>query len=132
MVITTSNCTEEKWKITHLCDYHKLISQTNKDPFPLPFLDSVLDIMARHEMYSFMDGYNGYNQVKMAKEDKEKTSFIIEWGAYAYNVVPFGLCNTSANFQKVVTRNFKEYLNNFMGVFKDDCLWTKRRASESS
>ncbi len=42
-------------------------------------------------MYSFMDGYNGYNQVKMAIEDKEKTTFILEWGAYAYNVMPFGL-----------------------------------------
>jgi hypothetical protein len=60
-----------------------------------------------------MDGYNGYNQVKMAKEDKDKTSFIYEWRAYSYNVIPFGLCNTSIIFQKVVTQTFQEYLNNF-------------------
>jgi hypothetical protein len=76
--------------------------------------------MARHEMYSFMDGYNGYNQVKMAEEDKEKTLFIYEWGAYAYNVMPFGLCNILATFQKVVTQTFQEYLNYFMQVFIDD------------
>ncbi len=54
-------------------------------------------------MYSFMDGYSGYNQVKMAEEDKGKTSFIFEWGAYAYNIMPFGLCNVPTTFQKVVT-----------------------------
>jgi hypothetical protein len=51
----------------HICvDYQELNAQTKKDPFPLPFLDSVLDSMARHEMYSIMDGYSNYNQVKMA------------------------------------------------------------------
>jgi hypothetical protein len=44
-------------------------SQTKKDPFPLLFLDSILDIVVRHEMYSFMDKCSGYNQVKMEKED---------------------------------------------------------------
>ncbi len=46
-------------KLCICVDYQKLNSQTNKDPFPLPHL--VLDIVVRHEMYSFMDGYNGYN-----------------------------------------------------------------------
>jgi hypothetical protein len=53
----------------HICvDYRKLNAQTKKDPFPLPFLDSILDSVAEHEMYSFMDGYSRY----MAKKDKEK------------------------------------------------------------
>ncbi len=43
-----------------------LMEVTKKDPFPLHFLDLVLDIIAAHEMYSFMDGYRGYNQMKMA------------------------------------------------------------------
>ncbi len=50
-------------------DYQKVDSQTKKDPFPLPFLDSILDTVARHDMYSFMDGYSGYNQVKMVQKD---------------------------------------------------------------
>jgi len=90
-------------------DYHKLYAQTKNDPFPLPFLDSILDYVAEHELYSFMDGYNGYNQFKMAKEDKDKTTLILEWGAYAYNVMPFGLCNAPTTFQKVVTKTFKPY-----------------------
>jgi hypothetical protein len=47
----------------------------------------------------------------MAKKDKEKTTFISKWAAYAYNVMPFGFCNVLATFQKVVTKTFKEYLN---------------------
>ncbi len=42
-----------------------------------------------------MDGYNGYNQVNMVEEDNKKTSFIVEWGTHAYNIMPFGLCNAS-------------------------------------
>ncbi len=74
--------------------------------FPLPFLDSIIDFVVGHEMYYFMDGYSGYNQVNMAKEDKEKITFIPKWGAYAYNIMPFGLCNAHVTFQKVVTKTF--------------------------
>jgi hypothetical protein len=50
-----------------------------------------------------MDGYIGYNQVRMVEENKEKISSIFEWGTYAYNVMPFGLCNALTIFQKMVT-----------------------------
>ncbi len=71
-------------------------------------------------MYSFMDGYSNYNQVKMAEEDKEKTTFISKWGEYAHNVMPFGLCDALATFQKVVTKTFKKHLNKFIQVFLDN------------
>jgi hypothetical protein len=45
-----------------------------------------MDSVVGHEMYSFMDGYSGYNQVKMSEENKEKMTFISKWGAYEYNV----------------------------------------------
>ncbi len=73
-------------KLQICVDYHKSNVQTKKDPFPLPLLDSI----ARHEMYSFMDGYSGYNQVKMVEKDKDKMTFISKWGAYAYNVCLLG------------------------------------------
>ena len=53
-------------------------------------------------MYNFVDGYNGYNQISLAKEDREKTSFIIEWGAFMYLVMPFGLCNAPKTFQRAM------------------------------
>jgi hypothetical protein len=67
-----------------------------------------------------MDGYSGYNQVKMAEINKEKNIFISKWGAYAYNVMSFGLCNVPATFQKVITKAFRKYFNDFMQVFLDD------------
>jgi hypothetical protein len=51
----------------------------------------------------------------MAEEDKAKTTFILEWGTYAYNIMPF--CNASINFQKIVTKTFKPYLNKFIQMF---------------
>ncbi len=65
-------------------------------------MDSILDIVANPKMYSFMDGYNGYNRIKVAKENKENSTFILEWGAYAYNVMPFNSCNAPITFQKIV------------------------------
>ncbi|MCO5564339.1 hypothetical protein L7F22_017999 [Adiantum nelumboides] len=66
--------------------YRKLNAQSIKDPFPLPFTDMMLDEIAGHEMYSFMDGYSGYNQLKIAPEDKEKTTFITKWGTFMYQL----------------------------------------------
>jgi hypothetical protein len=103
-------------KLRICVDHQKLNAQTNKHSFLLPFLDLVVG----HEMYSFMGGYNDDNQVKMAEEDKEYTTIILEWCLYAYDVMPFGLCNALATFQKVVISFFKEYLNKFLQVFLED------------
>jgi hypothetical protein len=55
-----------------------------KKSFPLPFLNSILDFVVRHDMDSFMDDYSGYNQIIMVEVTKDKTVFISKWGAYAY------------------------------------------------
>jgi len=72
MVISFSNVPKKNGKLQICLDYCKLNAQTKKDPFPLPFLDSILDFVIEHEMYSFMDGYSGYNQGKMPKKTKTK------------------------------------------------------------
>ena len=97
-------------KIRVCVDFRKLNEQTIKDPFPLPFADTMLDQIAGVEMYSFADGYSGYNQISLAKEDREKTTFITEWGAFMYLVMPFGLCNAPAMFQRAMITIFREYL----------------------
>jgi hypothetical protein len=74
----------------NMCRLSQVKCSTKKDPFPLPFQNSILDYVGGHEMYFFMDGYSGYNQVKMAEKDKEKTTFILKWGPYAYIVIPLG------------------------------------------
>jgi hypothetical protein len=59
-----------KGGMTNFLVHVKLNAQTKKDPFPLPFLYFILDFVVGHEMYSFMDGYSSYNQVKMAEKNK--------------------------------------------------------------
>ncbi|MCO5552146.1 hypothetical protein L7F22_005656 [Adiantum nelumboides] len=83
-------------KLRVCVDYRKLNAQTIKDSFPLTLTNMMLDEIAGHEMYSFMDGYSGYNQLKIALEDRSKTTFITEWRAFMYLVMPFGLCNALA------------------------------------
>ena len=71
---------------------------TKKDHFPLPFLDQVLERVAGHNYYCFLDGYLGYFQIGIALEDQEKTTFTRPFGTYAYKRMPFGLCNAPTTF----------------------------------
>ena len=69
-----------------------------KDSFPLPTIDQLVDSTAGHKVLTFMDTFSGYNQIRMAKEDQEKTSFITSQGLYCYKVMPFGLKNVRATY----------------------------------
>ena len=115
-------------KLRICVDFRKLNEQTIKDPFPLPFTDMMLDQVAGYEMYSFVDGYSGYNQINMAEEDREKTAFITEWGAFVFLVMPFGLCNAPATFQRAMMAIFSDYLQKFMAIFVDDFTVYSRRS----
>ena len=85
------------WRIC--IDYRKLNKATRKDHFPLPFLDQMLDRLAGHEYYCFLDGYSSYNQIAIALEDQEKTTFTFPYGTFAFRRMPFGLCNVPDTFQ---------------------------------
>jgi len=69
----------------HVCiDYIKLNAATHKDNFPLPFIDQMLERLAGHKYYCFQDRYSGYNQIPIAAEDQEKTTFTSPFGTFAY------------------------------------------------
>jgi hypothetical protein len=87
-------------------DYRSLNSAYVHDPFPTPFIDEVLEQVVGKESYSFTDGFLGYHQVRIVEEDKKKTTFIIEWGSFAYNVMPFGLKNAPTVFSQIVIAAF--------------------------
>jgi len=63
-------------------DLRKLNDACLTDPFPTPFTDEVLDSVGGHEAYSFTDGFSGYHQIKISKEDRHKTTFVTEDGCY--------------------------------------------------
>ncbi|XP_015940261.1 uncharacterized protein LOC107465802 [Arachis duranensis] len=87
-------------------DHRKLNEATRKDHFPLPFMDQILERLAGHEYYCFLDGYSGYNQIMVDPKDQEKTSFTCPYGVFAYRRMPFGLCNAPATFQRRFIRGF--------------------------
>jgi hypothetical protein len=103
-------------------DYRSLKSTYVHDPFPTPFSDEVLEQVAGKEAYSFTDGFSGYHQVRIIEEDKRKTTFITEWGSFAYNVMPFGLKNSLAVSSRIVIVAFREFIHKFIEVYMDD--WT--------
>ncbi|CAL9000797.1 unnamed protein product [Prunus brigantina] len=70
----------------------------------MPFIDQMLERLAGHTYYCFLDGYSGYNQIVIAPEDQEKTTFTCSFGTFAYRRMPFGLCNAPATFQRLLQR----------------------------
>ena len=85
-------------KVRVCIDYRKLNAATTKDHFSLPFIDQMLERLAGHEYYCFLDGYSGYNQIPIAPEDQDKTTFTCPFGTFAYRRMPFGLCNAPITF----------------------------------
>ncbi|CAL9025932.1 unnamed protein product [Prunus brigantina] len=97
-----------------------LNTATSKDHFPLPFIDQMLERLAGHSHYCFLDGYSGYNQIAIAPEDQEKTTFTCPFGTFAYRRMPFGLCNAPATFQRCMMSIFSDMVERFIEVFMDD------------
>ena len=95
------------WDIRVCVDYRSLNYACVHDPFPTPFTDEVLEQVVRKESYVFIDGFSRYHQVKIVEEDKRKTTFITEWGSFAYNVMPFGLKNAPIIFSRIVIAYFQ-------------------------
>ncbi|XP_052877204.1 uncharacterized protein LOC128283844 [Gossypium arboreum] len=89
-------------KVQMCVDYRNLNKACPKDNFSLPHIDTLVDNTAGYSLFSFMDGFSGYNQIKMHPEDMEKTTFITMWGTFCYKVMPFGLKNARATYQRTM------------------------------
>ena len=90
-----------------------------KDNFSISFIDHILDECAGSEVFSFMDGFSGYNQIQIKPEDQHNTACICPWGTFAYRKMPFGLKNSRATFQWAMTLIFHD-LKSIIEVFLDD------------
>jgi hypothetical protein len=106
------------WRVC--IDYRKLNNATRKDHFPLPFIDQMLERLAGHSHYCFLDGYSGYNQIAIAPEDQEKTTFTCPYGTFAFRRMPFGLCNAPATFQRCMMAIFSDMVEKYIEIFMDD------------
>ncbi|KAL0552168.1 hypothetical protein IC582_011265 [Cucumis melo] len=85
-------------------------------------MEIMIDATAGHEALSFMDGSSGYNQIRMALEDEEKTAFRTPKGIYCYKVMPFGLKNAGATYQRAMQRIFDDMLHKHIECYVDDLV----------
>ena len=88
----------------------------------MPFLDQILERLAGHEYYCFLDGYFEYNQITIAPEDQEKTTFTCPYGTFAFRRMPFKLCNTLDTFKRYMMAIFSDMVEKTIEVFMDDFL----------
>ena len=109
-----------KWRMR--VDFTDLNKVCSKDSFPLPRIDQLVDSIAEHKLLTFMDAFLGYNQIKMVEKDQKKTAFIMSRGLYCYKVMPFGLKNAGAIYQRLVNKMFNKKISRNMEVYVDDML----------
>jgi len=103
-------------------DYRKLNDVTKKDAHPLPRIDDIFDALRGTKYFSTLDLASGYHQVAVAKEDQEKTGFVTPWGHYEYTVMPFGLCNAPATFQRLMALVFSCLIGLDCLIYLDDII----------
>ncbi|XP_058221013.1 uncharacterized protein LOC131331161 [Rhododendron vialii] len=116
-------------KIRICIDFRDLNEACPKDDFPLPITELLVDATTGYETLSFMDGYSGYNQIRMAPEDEELTAFRSPKEIFCYTVMPFGLKNAGATYKRAMTVIFGDMLHNIVECYVDD-LVAKTRNKE--
>ena len=119
--MVSQRCSRQgKWR---LCiDFTDINRACLKDSFPLPQIDLIVDATVGHELLSFVDSFFGYNQISFNPSDQEKTSFVTGKGTYCYRVMPFGLKNAGATYQRLVNKMFQNQIGASMEVYIDDML----------
>ena len=109
-------------------DFHDLNNACPKDDFPLPITEVMVDTTTSHEALSSIDGSLGYNQIQMNPKDEELTPFRTHKGIYCYKVMPFGLKNAGATYQRAMQKIFDNVLHKYVECYVDDLVVkTKRR-----
>nr|KYP54649.1 Retrovirus-related Pol polyprotein from transposon 297 family [Cajanus cajan] len=109
-----------KWRMC--VDYTDLNRACPKDSYPLPSIDRLVDGASGHALLSFLDAYSGYNQIMMYPPDEVHTSFITDRANYCYRVMPFGLKNAGATYQRLMDKVFHHQIGRNMEVYVDDMV----------
>ncbi|GKV18281.1 hypothetical protein SLEP1_g28686 [Rubroshorea leprosula] len=109
-----------KWRMC--IDYTNLNQACPKDCYPMPNIDKLVEAASSNERLSLLDAYYGYHQVPMAPEDEEKTSFYAGDEIYYYVMMPFGLKNAGATYQKMVTIVLRAQIDRNLEVYVDDIV----------
>lgn len=111
-------------------DYRRLNSVTKRDVYPLPRIDDALDCLHSASYFSSIDLRSGYWQIPVHSMDKEKTAFVTPDGLYEFNVMPFGLCNAPATFERFMDTILRGLKWNICMCYLDDVVIFGRTFSE--
>ncbi|GJT37771.1 reverse transcriptase domain-containing protein [Tanacetum coccineum] len=103
-------------------DFKDLNNACPKDCYPLPEIDWKVESLCGYPFKCFLDAYKGYHQIKMAKEDEEKTAFITSQGIFCYSKMPFGLKNAGSTYQRLVDKAFQRQIGRNLEVYVDDLV----------
>ena len=117
-------------KVRMCVDYRDLNRASPKDNFPLPHIDILVDNTANFALFYFIDGFSGYNQIKMVTEDMEKTTFVTLWRTFCYKVMSFGLKNVGATYQRAMVALFHDMMHREIEVYVDDIIVMSKTEEE--
>src|SRR5215216_5916093 len=111
-------------------DYTSLNSACPKEEFVVPRIDQIIDSTAGSESLCFLDAYSGYNQIKMAVEDEEKTAFMTPFSAFCYTTMTFGLKNAGATYQRCMQACLASQIGHNIHVCIDDVVVKSTRQDD--
>ncbi|XP_073138879.1 uncharacterized protein [Henckelia pumila] len=119
-------------KLKVCIDFRDLNRDTPKDVYVMPITDMLVDSVANNELLSFMDGYSGYNQIKIDERDTSKTAFRCPGaiGTFEWLVMSFGLKNAGATYQRAMNAIFHDTINHFIEVYIDDIVVKSRKTED--
>ena len=117
-----------KWRV--YIDFMNLKKACPKDSYPLPKIDQLVDVTAGYERMSFLDAYSGYNQIRMNEKDRIHTAFITERGLYYYKIMPFGLKNAGAMYQRLINQMFSKHIGRKVEAYIDDMVIKSKKSKD--
>lgn len=117
-----------KWRMCN--EFTSLNRLCPKDPYPLTMIDQLVDSMPGCALLSFMDAFQRFYQIRMPEEDIAKIAFITSGGVYCFKVMPFGLRNAGATYQRLMNLRFREEIGKSMEVYVDDILVKNKEVAD--
>ena len=119
-------------KLRVCVDFRDLNAATPKDMYVMPIVDMLVDSTANNELLSFMDSFSRYNQILIAIDDIFKTAFrcLSSLGTFEWMVMPFGLKNVGATYQKAMNAIFHDMLGHHMQIYIDDIMVKSKKVAE--
>ena len=116
MVLVTKNYGEIR-----LCvDFRYLDHASDKDNYPIPPMEKILQMVLGSKLFSLVDGFLGYNQVLVAEQYRLNTKFCRKWGNFIYWRIPFGLINARASFQREMDIDFQGLIGHSVVVYLEE------------